>query len=475
MGVGRRSCSRPLRTSDEGLITERSPASFRDPSGFVFRRDGVLYRQIHASYEPHYQRLRLSGLYDELVAEGLLVAHDEVSPEIGLTPEAVRVLRPMPIEMISYPYEWCFGQLRDAALLTLELQQRAMKRGLGLKDASAYNIQFQAGRPVLIDTLSFATYQEGQPWIAYLQFCQHFLAPLLLMAHVDARLGRLLAIHLDGIPLDLVSRLLPKRTWLRPSTLLHIHLHARSIAKHGRRIPKGRQRVSRGSLEALLGNLHTTIQHLDWKPKGTQWVCYEEEHAYAEEGLQEKRRVVAQYLQQLQPKTVWDLGGNVGTFSRVAAEAGALVVAVDSDVGALEVLYRRLRRDEEGRILPLLADLTNPSPGLGWAHRERASLVERGPADCLLALALIHHLAISGNLPLPLIAEWFASIGRALIVEFVPKEDPQAQRLLSGRTGMFAGYTREAFQVAFTPHFRILRTQRVRGTERELFLMERTP
>ncbi len=178
-------------------------SSFRDPSGFVFFRDGQLLRQINRSYREHYDMFMSSGLYDGLQKQQAIVRHQEV--ENSTDTQAYKTIAPQQISFISYPYEWCFGQLKDAALLTLEIQKTAMEHGMTLKDASAYNIQFDQGKPILIDTLSFEKYQEGSPWQAYRQFCQHFLAPLALMHYSNMHAGRLSAIWLDGIPLEIAS------------------------------------------------------------------------------------------------------------------------------------------------------------------------------------------------------------------------------------------------------------------------------
>src|SRR6185503_16964008 len=193
-------------------------ASFRDPSGFLFSRGGVLYRQVNRKYEQEYARLMESGLYEKLVKAGLLIPHlevDEAPAESEVTRAfAYKIIQPERAPFISYPYEWSFGQLKDAALATLSIQRRALKVGMSLKDASAYNIQFVRGKPTLIDTLSFEIYKEGQPWVAYRQSCQHFLAPLALMALKDVRLNQLLRVYIDGVPLDLASGLLPAKTRL---------------------------------------------------------------------------------------------------------------------------------------------------------------------------------------------------------------------------------------------------------------------
>lgn len=449
--------------------------SFRDPSGFLFHRDGVLLRQVEVVYREAYDALLGSGLYADLVTAGLLVEHQEVSVDQAFSSGAYRVLRPELVRFISYPYAWCFSQLKDAALATLAIQRRAIAHGMILKDASAYNIQFHEGRPVLIDTLSFEPYCEGEPWVAYRQFCQHFLAPLLLMSRRDVRLAGLLRVHIDGIPLDLASVLLPRRDWLRFSTLLHVHLHARSIRRHANtsrsELSRHQRPMSRTGLLGLVDNLESAVRSLRWKPEGTEWAEYESDHNYGENGLEEKRRIVREMLSAIAPATVWDLGANAGAFSRIAGEMCAQVVAFDVDPATVERNYLEARGAGEKNLLPLLMDLTNPSPGIGWAHEERMSLASRGPADAVLALALVHHLAITNNVPLDAIAAFFASIGRALIVEFVPKTDPQLQRLLVSRRDIFEKYHRAGFESAFRRHFDIVTAQPVVGTERILYHM----
>ncbi|MBM4387252.1 MAG: SAM-dependent methyltransferase, partial [Deltaproteobacteria bacterium] len=206
----------------------RHTASFRDPSGFVFSKDGIICRRINRSYKDNYDFLIGSGLYDRLAGDGLLVAHKEVENVDAESGEAYKIIEPDPIPFISYPYEWCFSQLKHAALLTLKIQRLSMDAGMTLKDCSAYNVQFRRGKPVLIDTLSFERYRDGKPWVGYSQFCRHFLAPLALMSKKDVRLGNLLRIFIDGIPLDFAGGLLPWSTFLSFSILSHVHMQARA-------------------------------------------------------------------------------------------------------------------------------------------------------------------------------------------------------------------------------------------------------
>ena len=448
--------------------------SFRDPSGFVYTRDGTLYRQINNSFRPAFETFLASGLYDELVRDRMLVPHEQVGLELSATNDAYAVIRPERIQFISYPYEWSFGQLQDAATLTLEIQKRALLRGFTLRDSSAYNIQFQAGRPVLIDTLSLEPLEEGKAWGAYKQFCEQFLLPLLLMSTRDVRSGTLLRNYLDGIPLDLGSKLLPRRTWTWPTALIHIHMHAWAQGRYAgsavSSAAKGRT-MSRKSLLTLVENLGTAVRNLSWHASGTEWADYTADNNYSAAAAQSKREMVVAHLRKAGARTVWDLGANTGEYSRAAREAAELVVSFDVDPAAVERNYRRMKQDPESGILPLLMDLTNPSPAQGWAGRERLSLAERGPADALLALALIHHLAIGHNLPLDRVASYLAQLGRVLIIEFVPKSDAQVARLLLSRPDIFPQYTKEGFETAFAQHFTIDSIEPVADSERWLYAM----
>ncbi len=453
------------------------PASFRDPNGFVFRQNDVIYRQINHLYADHYDHLLNSGLYDQLVKAGLLIAHSEADLAVGQSEIAYRVIRPDHIDMISYPYEWSFSQLQDAALATLKIQRIALKQNMILKDASAYNIQFVAGKPLLIDTLSFELYQEGQVWDAYRQFCQHFLAPLALMSYKDIRLGTLSRQFIDGVPLDLAVSLLPKRSWLKLGLALHLHLHSRAQSRHTESSPGGTPQkprsISRQALLNIVDNLESTIRSLRWNPKGTAWADYYQGDSYNESGFDDKKKIITRFIELVSPQSAWDLGANTGVFSRLCSARGIPTVAWDIDPGAVELNYREIKRKKESHLLPLLVDLTNPSPGIGWANQERDSFTDRGGIDLVLALALIHHLAISNNVPLGMIAQFMGTLTEHLIIEFVPKEDPKVQTLLASRRDIFVDYTREGFESAFETVFTIVEAQDVEHSLRRVYLMRK--
>ena len=454
----------------------RLGASFRDPSGFLFERQGILYRQVNQAYRPHFEALHERGLYERLVNAGLLIPHQDADVAPAQPELAYRVIRPERVEFISYPYEWSFSQLKDAALATMAIQKQALEAGMVLKDASAYNIQFHHGRPVLIDSLSFEIQKEGEPWVAYRQFCQHFLAPLALMAQVDVRLGQLLRIYIDGVPLDLAARLLPRRTRLDLGLATHIHLHAAAQKRYSGRAenPRTVGKMSRMAFLGLMDSLESAVRKLTWKPAGTEWGDYYTASAshYTAAAFEAKRQAVQSCLERIQPRQVWDLGANTGEFSRLAAGQGIPTLAFDIDPAAVELNYQAVVTKKETHLLPLLMDFTNPSPGLGWHNHERDSLLERAPADALLALALIHHLAIANNVPLPQLAEFFRSLGHWLIIEFVPKDDSQVQILLASRQDIFPDYHVQGFEAAFGAAFSIHEKIVLPDTGRLLYLME---
>ncbi len=417
-----------------------------------------------------------SGLYQKLVKARILIPHAEVDVSAADESIAYKILQPERIPYISYPYEWAYSQLKDAALTTLSLQKRALKAGMSLKDASAYNIQFLNGKALLIDTLSFEVYQEGKPWVAYRQFCQHFLAPLALMAYVDIRLGQLLRVYIDGVPLDIASELLPFRTRFHFGLFTHIHLHASAQRRYAGAVvkqPAAGKGMSKQSMIGLIESLENTIKKLTWKPAGTEWGNYYEITNYTDAAFEHKKELVSKWLDQVTPQSVWDLGANTGVFSRLASGRGISTISFDIDPAAVEQNFRQVGSAKEQNILPLVMDLTNPSPAIGWHNRERKSFPNRAPAEMIFALALIHHLAISNNVPFPQLAEFFHEMGQWLIIEFVPKSDSQVQKLLTSRVDIFDHYTRDDFEEIFRQKFEILETVQVHESERFIYLMRR--
>ncbi len=458
-------------------MSEIVSGSFRDPSGFMFKHDGKLYRQVNQKYQAEYDLLMSSGLYDQLTRSKTLVPHKEVGLEFAPLPDiAHKVIQPEVVDFISYPYEWCFNQLKDAAILTLAIARRALEFGMSLKDASAYNIQFQQGRPIFIDTLSFEKYEEGMPWVAYRQFCQHFLAPLALMAKKDIRLAQMLRLHIDGIPLDLTSKLLPANTRLNFGLATHIHLHAKSQERYADKEVSQAEvkgRINKSAMLGLFDSLLSTVRSLNVRTIQTEWTDYYQDNNYTQASFEAKRQLVKSFIEKVEPKQVWDLGGNTGEFSRAASDMGIPTICYDIDPGAVQQNYDLVKKNKEKFMLPLRMDLTNPSPDLGWHNAERESMQARGPVDLVMALALIHHLAISNNVPLADVADYFADLGEYLIIEFVPKSDSQVKRLLASRVDIFPEYNLEGFKKSFETRFELILEQKVPGSERTLVLFRR--
>ena len=464
------------------------PGSFRDPSGIIFWRDGKLFRQINNCYKEQYRAFINTGLKSKLVESGLIIPYREVDAT-GLDERAFLVIEPDLIPLISYPYEWSFGQIKDAALTTLRIHQSALENGMILKDASAYNIQFSSGKAIHIDTLSFDFYKDGEPWVAYAQFCKHFLAPLFLMVYTDIRLSQLLRVYIDGIPLDLASKLLKGKGGF--AVKAHIHWHAKSVIKHGqdgatevagadgmpgKKVTNRITPVSKFKMMAMIEQLIGIVSKLELKNVVTEWGTYYSNTNYTDLAADNKKSIVTGYLSDISPGITWDFGANDGTYSRLAL-AGAngnknFVAAFDIDPIAVERNYSVVKHSGEN-MLPLLLDLANPSPGIGFANKERSELSIRQRPDCILMLALIHHLTISNNLPFGLIAGWLATFCDNLIIEFVPKSDSQVQVLLATRDDIFHDYNESTFEAEFGKFFNIKEKKTLADSDRVLYLMHR--
>lgn len=435
----------------------RIPASFRDPDGTVYDDGLHIWRAISESYKEEWSAAEATGLFDAV--RDMLVPWQEVPPDESplaknqaLYGRVWKTLRVRRVPFISYPYEWCFSSLKDAALLTLSLHKQVLKHGFILKDASAYNIQFVDGEPVFIDLLSFERWKEGQAWQAYGQFCRHFLAPLALMARRDLRMGLLTRQWIDGIPLDLAASLLPWQSRFSPSLAMHIHMHA-GMQKRYADARKSSAKVSSVRLDKtrmldVADSLESAIRALTPPAQKTEWGNYYSDTNYSPTARAAKENAV-RAAAVCGGGLALDLGANTGEFSRLLTPHFSTVLATDFDPLAVELHYAS---SPGPGLQPLLLDATNPSPGTGWGGQERESFEQRCDADYLQALALCHHLFFTFGIPFSLMASWFKKLlkpnGR-ILAEFVPKEDSQVRRLLANRDDVFPHYSEDEFVNAF--------------------------
>ena len=446
------------------------PSSYRDPSGFIFYHDGQLYRQVNQCFRDDFDTFISGGLFDHLTGKKLLISHQAIPHNLTGTVEWYQTLKPESIAFISYPYEWCFDMLKDAALLTLELAREAMKKHMMLKDASSFNVQWHDGRMVFIDTLSFERYNEQRPWIAYRQFCEHFFAPLALMHYLQTPLQGMLMAYPDGIPLSVARKLLPFKSRFNLHTYLHLHLNA-SVANK-----KQEQQVnkpfSKQKMENLLRSLEEGIRSFSLDRTSGVWSDYYDEALQRNEYIEHKKKLVAEWTNKLQWSTAFDAGANEGEFTSLLKQKAKLIISADFDHYSINNLYKKIIKDGTSNVCPLLIDLSNPSPAIGVNNTERSSFLQRIRADLIMALALIHHLCIGKNIPFSHVAKMFRQAGRYLLIEFVPKTDEKVQLMLANKKDVYDHYNEQDFINEFETYFTILSKQAIAGSGRTLYLME---
>jgi len=437
--------------------------SFRDPFGQVFRHHGKIYRSVFQPGVADFEAAKSAGIHNDLVELGLFIPYTEIEASDFSPKGTVYLLNHPALPVVTYPWEWCFSMLKDAALLHLEVMERLVPKGFWLRDASAFNAQFDGKKLCLIDTLSIGQRIPDSPWVAYGQFCSHFRAPLVMAAYRDVRMLSLWRSYIDGFPLDLASKVLPLKRRLQPGLLMHLVLHARYQESADRKDDIGKSKATRQvrvtdrGLIGLIRSLRRTIEGITWNRSSRIWENYGEIRNYQSEDIKRKAEYVTRVIDRLSPKMVWDLGANTGEYSIIAASRGAFVLSIDGDPACSDFLYQKLSQERSlGRILPLTMDLANPSPGLGWNSEERPSLASRGPADLILALALIHHLVFSSCIPLPRIAEWLSQLGQNLLVEFIPPTDPMVKKLVMNRRGEHLPYDLDRFRSSFSKYFSFL-------------------
>jgi ribosomal protein L11 methylase PrmA len=442
--------------------------------------DDRVFRTVMPSAAEDFEFVRSTGLLDRLIEDGRVIAEKTVDPDVlGESSNGARhVLEHPKLPFISYPYEWPFPALKAAALLQLDLYLEALKHGVTLSDATAYNIQFRGVEPVFIDSLSFRRYREGEFWMAHRQFCEQFINPLLLRALTGVPHNSWYRGTQEGITAQDLSRLLPWTRKLSLNVLTHVVMQASFQTKskdkgNAERLVKGKS-LPRVAFEQMLRGLRKWIARLEPADTGkTVWADYAQDNSYASDEARAKRLFISEFAAATKPRILWDIGCNTGDHSKVALEAGAeFVVGFDSDQGALDSAFSRAKT-EQFSFLPLFLDAANPAPNQGWAQAERMGLMQRADADGVLALAVIHHLTIGRNIPLGEVVDWLVRMVPQGIIEFVQKSDPMVQTLLRLREDIFDDYSEESFVCSLKERADIVQSITVSATNRRLYWFRR--
>ena len=399
------------------------------------------------------------------------MATEQVAPE----PPYEAVLRHERIPFVSYPYEWTFSMLQDAAILHLDLLLDALNEGLTMKDGYAFNVQWQGTRPVFIDVPSFERNPQGGPWAGYRQFCQTFLYPLLLQAHKDVPFRYWMRGSVNGLETRDVRNVMSARDLLRAGVLKHVVLHGAMEARFtgkAQAVQSELRDAGFGSelTKATVQGLRKLVGRLRWERSDSTWADYRKICNYTDADRGAKEAFVKQAAAETAPRLAWDLGANDGAYSRLVSEHAGHVVAVDSDELVVETLYRALRQERNTTILPLVMNLADASPGLGWRGRERKAFDQRDRPELVLALALLHHLVISAAVPLAEVLDWLRSLDARVVVEFVHPEDGMVERLLANKpAGLHDDYRVDVFETLVGERFTVERQERLPSGTRTLY------
>ncbi len=450
------------------------PGSFRDPESRVFYAGDEVYRALSPDGLADFEALEQTGLLDDPRVVRTERAEDTAALRGLLVHEPAAVLRHDRIPFVSYPYEWTFSMLKDAALLQLDLLLAALGHDLVLKDSTPYNVQFKGARPVFVDVGSFERIREGEPWVGYRQFCMLYLYPLLLQSAKGVPFHPWLRGSIDGIRPSEIRPLMNFRDRFRRGVFTNVILHAKLEERYAGKPQQVKDEVKRVFKKELfvanVRKMRRLVERLSWDPPKGVWTAYGERNSYTDADAQRKDDFVREVATSRDWKLVWDIGCNNGRYSRIAAEGARSVIAVDADQGPVELLYRDLREERNDRILTLTMNLADPSPGLGWRGLERKSMAERGKPDLVLALALVHHVAIGANVPVKELVDWLASLGCALVIEFPTREDPMVKKLLAPkREGLHPDYELGFFERTLKEAFEVERSERLESGTRVLY------
>jgi len=452
------------------MIKELS--SFRDPDSKLQFDDEYYYRKISNEYLTHYNHFKTSGLKDFFLNHNYILPFEEVIEEDqGSDYYAKEVLKTRIIPFVSYPYEWSFSQFKIAALFTLKINLIALEYGMVLKDASMFNVQFMGSMPFFIDIASFEIYEKDKPWKAYYQFCKHFYAPLFIAAKTNLFLPKLLLYFIEGIPLKEAVSLCRIIHFFNIGSFLHLYLHSKGENKVVRNGVE--KKVDKTQLVNILKHLQSSIEKLTPKHKVTTWDDYNQNNNYFDYSKLDKASIIEGFLKQISCKTALDIGANDGFYSKIYADKGIYTLVVDIDEFAIDRAFIENHKIQSVRIHPLQINLVNPTPAIGWNNVERKSFWERCKVDVIQALAVVHHLAITHDIPLEEIANKFSQHTKYLIIEFVYPEDSQTQILLKNKPHHCKDYSQLNFEIDFEKFFFLREKLNIKGMKRDLYFYER--
>jgi len=446
------------------------PFSYKDSAARVVKKDGIYYRYISNPYAKEYQHLMSSGLYDELVNKGLLIEHQDLNNQAS---EGVfTVIMPEQISFQSYPFEWSYSQWRKAALACLQINSIALTYGMILKDATPYNFFLKGGKAILLDTSSFVFFESPKYWIAYRQFCEEFFGPIALMHYRGHRWGRLTMAALRGLPLDFISEQLPWKSYLNISCFMHIHLHAKVKNDPSKTTTSTSDGFTKEKLEQLFSLLSTTIESWDsCLGYPNHWANYYEKDIESPEYLTDKEETIEQWIKEIKPESVLDLGANTGKFSVIASRYANRVIALEFDETCVDNIESLINEQKIDNIFTLIGDLTNTTPNLGLLGEEHLSIFKRSKSELVMGLALTHHLIIPGMIPLELMVELFASLtNKYLIVEYIDAEDSKVKILQKTNARKYP--TKEEFELAFEEKFKLIESRNLNAFHRKVYLLE---
>jgi len=474
-------------------VALKNTGSFRDPSGKIYEVDTThrenttrrILRGVDQATLELQKTLFESPFYQSLVESGKIVSTQIIAPDSDcvyaqqvLGDGWAGVLEHRAIPFISYPYEWSFNMLQDAAILQLEILEEALEHDWILKDATPYNIQWLGSKPVFIDTPSFVPWTPGSPWTAYRQFCSMYFTPLAIHAYLGIDHCGLLRSNLNGLdPVD-SERYFSGLKKLKKGVLSHIVLPAgveKRILKNERDNAPAVKRLpashSRAMVIGLVQSMSRLISNMKLSTVKTDWSDYDATHSYAEHEHQDKKDFIEKAVTGGAYNLAWDIGCNTGTFSKICAQHCNYVVAADGDQLAIDKLYKDQQASSENTILPMVLNLANVSPGQGWAGNERTAFDRRTKPDLVICLALIHHLRLTENIPNALFLEWLRSLQADIIIEFVNREDEMVRKLLTNKEEQYIDYNETQFMKEMQLHFEIKDRSKLKGGKRELFLL----